>query len=191
MNLIEFIGFVIAIIALFAIMIRRSLDEKRRREHPELYEHEEEDRERELKEFLRTLEIDVEEPPPPPPPAPPPPEEKPVKKRPARPKRLVRDAYELERRIEKYEKTKGIESRTLESEVGETEFRELGQEIVTGDLFLQTGLGAYEIVEEQKSVRVAQLFENLEDPSQMIIHREVLGKPKAFQRHILPHDLSE
>ena len=194
MNLIEFIGFVSTIIAMFVILIRRSMIERRRKENPELYQQEEEDKEHALREFLHSMNIEVEdkqvyeEPAPPPPP----PEEKPIPKKPDRPKRLVRDTFELERRIEKYEKTRGVESRSLEeTEVGKIEFRELGQEIVTDDLFLDTGIGAYEIDQKREEPRVRKMLENLKHPSDMVIYHEVLGKPKALQRHTLSHDLAE
>jgi len=192
-NLIEFIGFIITIIAMFVILFRRAMDEKRRRENPELFQKEEENKEQALREFLQAMNIEVEETEvyeePAPPPSPP--EKKLARKKPARPKRLVRDAYELDSRIEDYEKTKGVESRTLETEVGDTEFRELGQDIVSGDLFLQPSLGAYEIDLEKKKSRASQLLAELKCPSDMVIYREILGKPRGLQRHILPHDLAE
>ncbi len=61
MNFVEFIGFVIVILAMFFILIRRAMEERRRRKYPELFEKEEQEREKALKEFLRGLNVDVEE----------------------------------------------------------------------------------------------------------------------------------
>jgi len=168
------------------------MDERRRRENPELYQQGEEDKEKVLREFLHSMNIEVddtqvyeEEP------APPPPKAKPIPKKPVKTKRLVRDAYELESRIEHYEKTSGVESRSYESDVGQIEFREIGKDIVTDDLFLDSGMGAYEIGEGKEESRVNKILERLKSPRDMIIYREVLGPPKALQKHILPHDLAD
>jgi len=192
-NFIEFIGFIITIVAMFVILIRRSMEERRRRQNPELYEQEEEDREKALRDFLRTMNLEVEEFPgeeekPLPPP---PPKTKPLPPKPSRTRRLVRDAYELESPLDEYERTQGVESRRLETEVGQTEFGEIGQDIVTGDLFMQPSLGAYEIREGGEGSRVTKMLGQLSSPIDMIVYHEIIGKPRALQKHTLPHDLAE
>ena len=76
MTFIEFIGFIITMIALFFLMMKRAWEERYRREHPEEFEEEEAERKQALREFLQELDIDIEdlreeepepEPPPPPP----------------------------------------------------------------------------------------------------------------------------
>ncbi len=193
MNLIEFIGFIITMIAMFAILVRRSMEERKRRKDPEAYEREEEEREKALREFLRNLDVDVEEPkkkPASPPPAPAVTEESPKPK--ARPSRTVRDNYEFASRIKQYEETKGVQSRVFETEIGQKEFDEIGQEIVTGDLFMQPGLGAYEIGQPSSGTsRGAKILKRLERPSDIVIYHEILAKPRGHQKNFLPHDLSE
>jgi len=192
-NLIEFIGFIITILAMFVILIRRSMEERRRRQNPELYEQEEEDREKALKEFLRTMNLEVDEIPgeeerPPPPPPPP---KKPPEPKPTRPRRLVRDAYELESSLDDYERTSGIESHIRETEVGKTEFGQIGHDVTTGDLFMQPSLGAYDIIAGVEGTRASHILSRLDDPTDMIVYHEIIGKPRALQRHTLPHDLAE
>ncbi len=194
MNFIEFIGFIVTMIVLFFILLRRSWEERKRRQNPEQYEEQEEDREKALREFLRSLNVEVDDtgtfreetpaPPPPPEPEAPPP-------KPTRPKRLVRDSYELETGIDEYIKTVGVESRKYETDVGKIEFRELGQDILTEDLFLEPSTGEWGVIGRKGKPRIQKIFDNLKRPGDLVIYREILGKPKALQSHILPHDLAE
>ena len=84
MEFIEFLGFIITMIAMVFLLARRAREEKRRRANPEAYEQEESEKEEELRDFLRSLDPNLElyppKPPPPPPKVapPPPPTPKPV-----------------------------------------------------------------------------------------------------------------
>ena len=68
MTFIEFIGFIIVMLALFFLMLRRARDEKYRRDHPEEFEQELKGQQLAMREFLESLNIEVEEEKPPPPP---------------------------------------------------------------------------------------------------------------------------
>lgn len=59
MTLIEFIGFIITMIAFFLLIIKQAWDQKRRREHPEQYQEEFEDQQAEIKEILESLNLQV------------------------------------------------------------------------------------------------------------------------------------
>jgi hypothetical protein len=97
MNIIELIGFLIAMAALTFLYFKRLQDEKYRREHPEEFEQKQEEERRALKEIFKEMHIDLEEeeeefvekvPPPPPPPRAPVPIKTPVFKK-------KRDAYTI------------------------------------------------------------------------------------------------
>ncbi len=59
MDLIEVIGFLIGMVALTFILFRRMREERLRRNHPELWEQEEKKRQRNLKELLKAMDLDI------------------------------------------------------------------------------------------------------------------------------------
>jgi hypothetical protein len=61
MSLIEFIGFIITICALFFLVIKRKWEERRKREHPEEEHRKELQQKAHLKRYLKSLDLDVEE----------------------------------------------------------------------------------------------------------------------------------
>jgi hypothetical protein len=190
MNIVEFIGFVIVMIAMFIIFARRAFEERKRRENPELYQQEDEDKERALREFLRSLNVDVEdaeELKPEPPPLPPEPQKKP---QPAA--KLPRRDFKFDSSVETYEKTKGVRSREFESDIEDRELSIYEADLVQSDIFRKHEEGAYVIIEDQyRRSRAGRLLRDLKDPRDMLVYHEILGKPKAMQTHILPHDLAE
>lgn len=150
MTFIEFIGFIVTILALFFLLIRKSWEERKRRENPEIYEEEEKDREKALREFLRSLNVEVEEteteleePPPPEPIAPPSPQ-----------------------------------------------VQETGIEDSPYDL-LGPSASSWRVVGKGEKTRADKILEKLDQRRDILVFREILGKPKALQTHMLPHDLSE
>lgn len=61
MNMIEFIGFIVSIVALIIIAVRRSMEERRRRRDPVAYEKEQERKRQALRQTLREMHIDIKE----------------------------------------------------------------------------------------------------------------------------------
>ena len=61
MNLIELIGFVIAMFALFFLYIKRMREEKWRKEHPEEYEKEQQRQAEAMRAFMREVGVEVDE----------------------------------------------------------------------------------------------------------------------------------
>lgn len=57
MNLIEFIGFVISLIAMFILFFSRSIEKRRQRTNPQLYEAMESRKKETLKQFLEALDV--------------------------------------------------------------------------------------------------------------------------------------
>lgn len=58
MTLIEMIGFIIVFIAMVALYLKRSWDERMRRKYPEKFEEEEREEQQQLKELLRSLNLE-------------------------------------------------------------------------------------------------------------------------------------
>ncbi len=59
MSFIEFIGFIIALVALAVLSARKAQEERRRRMHPEEFQHEKEEEERAYRELLRNLDLPI------------------------------------------------------------------------------------------------------------------------------------
>jgi hypothetical protein len=59
MNLIEFIGFLITMSAMTFLILRRIWEERQKRSHPEEYDKKKEHQEANLKQFLKSLDIDM------------------------------------------------------------------------------------------------------------------------------------
>lgn len=153
MNFTELIGFIITLLAFFLLVGKQARDEKKRREHPELYENEEQEQQEAVNELLKSLNIEVDseilppkkEEPPPPPLV----EEKKPQKAPV-PRRLM----ELDRKdvyVEHYSKS----------------------------AILDHG-NAYAIQKEGYS-RIKQSLKNSHTLKDAIILKEVLGPPKGLE----------
>lgn len=71
MDLIQLIGFLISVLAVFVLVTKKIRDERHRKQHPEEFAREEEEKEERLRAFLKSLDVEMEEqknysPPPPP-----------------------------------------------------------------------------------------------------------------------------
>lgn len=61
MNFIEFIGFIITLVAMVAIVFKKTMEERARKNNPEIYQEEEDQRRQNLKQMLKSLNLDLEE----------------------------------------------------------------------------------------------------------------------------------
>lgn len=61
MTLIEFIGFLITLTAMTFLVFRNAWEQRRKRSHPEEYRSEKDKQEQTLKEFLKSLDVDMKE----------------------------------------------------------------------------------------------------------------------------------
>lgn len=61
MSFIEFIGFIMTMAAMVAILAKKSWEERDRQKNPEKYRKRENRREQDLKKMLKSLDIDIEE----------------------------------------------------------------------------------------------------------------------------------
>jgi hypothetical protein len=61
MNISEFIGFIITMIAFFFLIFKQARDAKRRRDHPEVYDNELEEQQSQIQSLLKSLDLDEDE----------------------------------------------------------------------------------------------------------------------------------
>jgi hypothetical protein len=166
MNLIEFLGFVIVMIAMGVIMAKRAYEDHQRRKHPEKFAEEKKAKEEAMKEFLRSLNIEVES------------EEEAVavvESKPAPPKRSVNDAFTFHRDLEDRAPTSEVAER--EFEVGlDTRFELPKARIASPSLQISRTKDAY-LLAKHPSLSARLVQGNLRDA---IILRDILGPPKGL-----------
>lgn len=178
MDLIEFIGFVITILALLVIATRRTMEERRRRRDPEAYEKEQEEQRKALRQTLREMHIDLEdedeeeeeeeEPTSPPP----------VQNIPKpRTQRIVYDNYHVEPRLAAYEPKNSIQDRQFKSAVEERENRPI-HEVVSSDLHMDDTYEFKEVVDISVGEKILKEIPSIK---QMVILHEILDRPKALR----------
>ncbi|MFQ5728901.1 MAG: hypothetical protein ACE5GN_00885 [Waddliaceae bacterium] len=210
MTFVEFIGFIIAIVAFFFLMAKQAREQRRRRENPEQYEEELEEQEVAIKKLLQSFNIEVEEEPatkPPPPPAPEgvgPPEvkipcerlsdegaekdkqhiEEPLRQMWKKPKTSTKLSKLGEGREEVFRKPHEEYRGGLVEERREEVFRKPheGKRVKLEEL-KPDHEEAYKIHKQKKS-RAKKILGELDSLRNAIILREVLGPPKAFDKHI-------
>ena len=181
MNFVEFIGFIISIVAIIFITIKRYRDEKYRRQHPELFQETEEEKQQALKDFLSSIDIDLNDEqfsaqqrpvvPPPPPQA-----SSASHKISKGPK--GEDFY-FKTNIEHYRPETKIEKRQLKTAIEERHLGSFEDRLLSPE-FRKNHDSAYEIVEFDRQPRIQKLMEGLPSMQQMIIIREIIGPPKGM-----------
>lgn len=183
MSFIEFLGFVISIAAMGFLMVRRFLEERRRRQNPEKYAEDEEHQDEALKEFLRSINVDVnnevfaaqEERRIATPPRPP------VKSKtpsPQIPVRSKNEKYRFSSQLENQRSESRIEKRQLKSTIEERHLSAFETRI---DPFLQSAADPYTIIKLDPQPRIQKLIKSLPALQQAIILREIIGPPKGLQ----------
>lgn len=197
MSAIEFVGFVISFIAMIVLFFRRTLEKRRYRANPELYEQMEKRKEERLKEFLRGLDVqhdghaDEEEeeeeddegyi-------APPPPVRTVAKQAPYRPaaintpQRRMQDGSQFRAPIEQLRKHAPIEKHQQPTSIGDSyKDRFSAGSVGSTDLLRDLHTDAYALNVSKENNRVSNILARLETPKDMIILHEVIGPPKALR----------
>ena len=164
MSVVEFIGFVVSIIAMFFLIIKRVYDEIYRRRNPEKYEEEEELKDQRLKEFMRTMHIEDDE------------EErmplprnalKPLTLPPPTPKQIVKSKKAFKNPMESYKRETAVEKRKLESS------NESRYGAAIDD--------AYQFVRRSVPSRAEGIINTLPSRRDMLVIHEIFGKPLAMR----------
>jgi hypothetical protein len=197
MTFIEFLGFIISMAAMIFLFVKRGLDERKRRQNPEAYEEELEKQDGKLRDFLKSLEMDMEQidqiaPPPMPKKKvlpPPPPKIKPVAPLgyPKIPKRAVEGDYDLQARLEHHKPKSDSEQRKIKPSYEDYKAQD-AQRVASQGLGERAEL-SYN-VERQKNrpkSRGVQVLSSLKSKKDWMIIQEVLGQPIALRKSINGH----
>ena len=190
MNFLEFIGFLIALVALIVSAGRKVSEERERRSDPEGYarrvEKERQRADEEYKELLGALGIELEEeverPPPIPQMSEPPANPKmavatPIRQEPSSKRRLSKD-FEFHSSIEDRTPSSSIENRELEISVGKRFGQGYGEQLVSESL--RGGVTATSRV-KQRRAPIKKMFDQLHSKRNLILGRELLAPPRALQ----------
>lgn len=180
----DFIGFIISLLALAYLFIRNRSQARQRREHPEMYKGEDE-QEDALREFLKSMDMPVDEKP------------KPVVRRPEaiqpKVKKVNAHSKPWKSDIEERRMHSEVEQRRLKSAIDDrrlktvTEERRLESALENryADPYGETDVGknapSYEVIQgpSQRS-RVQRILEELPTKKQIVILNEILNRPKGF-----------
>lgn len=187
MEVSDFIGFIVSVLAMLFIFGRHIFSSRRRQQHPEEADLDERKQKQALKTFLKSLDVEMDEldeeeemeakrpkpvlkkePPPPPK----------MEERP-KPHRKVQDDYRFQTKVEQRRFETAVEQRSLKTAV-ETRKREFGANIISHELIHAPDAYARSLTKLQKPSQAANLVSKLGSKKDMIILQEILNPPKAF-----------
>lgn len=185
MNLIEFIGFVISLIAMGFIIIKRFMEQRHRLQHPEQFEESDEEKQKALKEYFHSLGVEIDDnehfSPPQKIPSkkhPQPPLLKPAPS-PQIPKKNEQKNFQFKSNIESYRPESKIEKRKFKTSVERENFGSFEDRLLSPEF--RGGEDPYKIVQKVTQPRIEKLVKELPSLKQMIIIREIIGPPKGMQ----------
>lgn len=181
----DLIGFIVSVFVMLFIFGRQIFSQRRRQQHPEEAELEDRKQKETLKQFLKSLDVEMDEldeeeemearrrPPvlkkqPPPPPRI---EEKP------KTHRKVQDDFRFQTKVEQRRFETAVEQRRLETAV-EKRKRDFGANIISHDLL--HAYDAYAHAKTQQPSKATNLVSKLGSKKEMVILHEILNPPKAF-----------
>lgn len=183
----DFIGFIISLLALAYLFFRRRGEARRRREHPELYK-EDEQQEDALKEFLRSMDMPVEDHP------------KPVRHpEPVQPKikkakvqtqqqhwRTNIEDRKMQTQIEQRRLQSAIDDRRLKTTIEERNLQSTLENRYADpygqrEMVMGKEAPAYETIQSSRKTRVQYLLERLPSKKEMVILQEIINPPKAMR----------
>ncbi len=194
MDIVQFIGFLISVLAIMVIMGRKSRNERQRRQHPEQYMEKERKQKELLKQVMHDLGMDVEK------------EEEEeeeveelhpaIKKRvayapppgpdfskmqtKAKPHIPFEDKYAFKDRFDDYHTETAIEKRRFKTAIEERN-KFSGEKIVSPEY--RHGPDAYTIRKRDEVARGTRVIGSLHSRKEMVILHEIIDKPKALKRY--------
>lgn len=181
MDLSQFSGLIILFLAIVFSIVRNYLEMRDRRQNPEKYAKERKAQDEAYKEFLRSLDINVDEVeekpvPKPPPPVPPKKKEfkppKPVYRVAQQGEEAFSERFGLEPTLDSYSRYESIEERSLETNVSKDSdlHSPLESDVVYGRV--------------RRPSEAKSLLSNLPRPQDMVVLHEIFGEPRS----ISPYD---
>jgi hypothetical protein len=182
MNFIEFVGFIISFLFFLVLIMRRTYERWKKTKFPEEGETAEEetsDHKQQLKDFLKSLDVDMEEieeekkrpmPPQVPPPAP-------FKEKPPAPKPL-KPVGALVTAVDKQNFETHMDKRHLETK---EEDRFAGAKIVSSYFREPAAADPYHIKKQAGRSAVRKPLYRVKNRQDMVILHEIIGRPKALR----------
>jgi hypothetical protein len=194
MDISQLVGFIISVIAILFLVRKRVKEEKHRKEHPDQYENEQLKQQEQLKGFLKSLDIDMEDkgqfsPPPRPVVKPPRPAQQTKtlaqaqKKdgKPPKPQRIVADEFKFKSGHEYYEQKTSIEQRKMKSPLEERYKDIYGDRVVSLDL-REDPTHTYEVIQQHSISRARGLIQRLPTKKNLVLLHDIFGVPKGLQK---------
>lgn len=190
MSIVEFIGFIVSLVAILLIMLRRNWEDRQRKNHPERY-NDEADQEDALKNFLRALEGDMEEgkeiskkysesPLPPLPILHKEEEEIPLE----RTHRTVADDFQFQAKLDRFQRQSAIDSRHIKLDITSNRFEKFqGNQVVSQDMKGFSRETTYDIIDKVTTNRAREILTKPKTLQDMIVIQEILGPPKGLQKN--------
>lgn len=185
MTFTEFIGFIVTMVFLTILFFKRLFEKRKQSLEPESYDREEEDQRKNLKEFLRSLEGDMQEDEkrahtqqpkrvqPPPPPV--------VQKKEIRPPRQpASERFQFKGKLEGRRPESAIEKRGFKTNIEDRFYESFDERLLSSD-FRSSSTTAYELVHLSKTPRIKNLVRGLPSLKSMIVLKEIMGPPKGMQ----------
>jgi hypothetical protein len=182
MSFIELIGFLVSLFFVFFLMVKKSIDDRRRRRNPDEYEHEEMQKAERLRNFLKGIDIDMNEREPPQPrkvtPAP-----QTTKKGTAGNQRLPSYkaqglSQSLASSVEKVESK--VERQKLKSSIENHRGSGIGSYLEAGHHRREKD--AYSLVKSTYSNRAIKTLSSLKSTKDMVILHEIISPPVGLRR---------
>lgn len=171
MTFIEFLGFVISLVAMFFLVAKRFWEETRRRRNPVQFAEEQRKKDLLLSEFMKSFEI-------------------PEKGRAQRNSDDEDEWDEDEEDIEVVEKIKLVQPppKTFPPlkpsiPLNRGSMRDSYQEEIVSSQFLKREASAYDVVKQQTPSRGSMIVRNLPSKKNMLVIKEIFGPPKSMQDH--------
>lgn len=158
MNLIEFIGFIITLAAMTAILFKKKLEDRERRKNPEKFSENEALRRENLKQMLKSLNLDIEEE-----------EEEEVQYRPPPPLPPKNTPSNFKREIPAVQKKTTVEQKN--DPYRSSHF--------VGSAYTQPEHDAYAIVSRHTVSKGQSEIQSLKSKKEMIVLHEILSRPKS------------
>lgn len=194
MDLIQFISFVMVMLAM-SLLSRKRTQEKKQAQYPEEGQEDEHRRKDNLRSFLKSLDADMQEddleeeqeayaPPEPRPaklrqaPPPPPASQSNIRKEPV--KRVVNESsYHLQDKMQQYQFGASLESKQWQTPLESLDRDFTSRKVVSDDL--KAASEAYNIVSKRQSSPARRLVQEIPSRKQMILYQEILNPPISLR----------
>lgn len=183
MSVVEFIGFIVSLIAMILLMGTRLWQEAKRRRNPQ--PHEDEDHQAQpLKDLLESLDKRHRHQQPPPTPVPqakkpktPYPAQQPL---PQKPKRSGADKFAFKSSLDDRHHETAIEKRSYQTSIKDPYQGHIEEDILSTE-FRKSESSAYDIIHRRHLSQASKIIHGLPSAKDMLVIKEIFGPPKSLR----------